>query len=745
MAYALDGIVRDVDGVPVSDALVYIFSPEGVLADLYDDLGDPIENPRGTDQVGVWSAFSKAEGFHTVKINYGGRERKAYEQLVGEDPITRAESAAGTAEAFTGPTFSTVADGLANTLDGAFFAVNSGGIVTIYLNDAGSAVYQRDVATTAVVSITVASKAAMAALSVSATVAVLNGDNFDRSANDLSSWVSRDPTRSVIIPFASDPTGASGAWVRRGPWALGTVYATWFGFVADSNGTAGNGADNTAALQAAIDFVCPFQWKGSTRATELQGSFSGEVILPKGIGRITAKVKLAPNLTLRGQGAANDWTVRTGIAGTAAGTERMGTALFCDIANFGTYALDTCPYNAAGSRLNDTTVAGGDSSGGLKTQVANFRMFSMTLYGNWTCKALNLAGAESCYIADDVLIRGFTVGVRASATWYGKFRARVLHNWRGCIAYLSATDLDLSASSWWKPVEAPVYNPVVSGWDGTEPTRDTWWTDSVLAKTAHIFNHYSNLYGSNIACELGDYMFMSKNGVNDFTGIYTEGATAGIIFTEGPDQQNEMYQFDTIVTSTAPFIYSKNARLHVEVAHHNNQNGYSRVIGDLVNTLGYEGVPTLNGVKLTAADGLAGWTDQSIAYGEIAQLQGPWVPAPKFGAGNSDSGSGTKAGRWVRIGNMVTVSATVTIQTVSAATGTFTIEGLPFRVRNFFGLDAPCTIAFLDGGPAITRGRGEANGYKIIFDNITQTGWLNGANIRLQMTYETDEYGPWGW
>ncbi|GEM_PF-2715913 len=160
MAYALDGIVRDVDGVPVSDALVYIFSPEGVLADLYDDLGDPIDNPRGTNQVGVWSAFSKVEGFHTVKVNYGGRERKAYEQLVGEDPITRAYDAAGAAEAFTGPTFASVSDGLANTSSGDFFAVVNGGIVTVYLNNAGSAIYQRDAVTQAALASTDTGKGA---------------------------------------------------------------------------------------------------------------------------------------------------------------------------------------------------------------------------------------------------------------------------------------------------------------------------------------------------------------------------------------------------------------------------------------------------------------------------------------------------------------------------------------------------------------------------------------------------------
>jgi len=612
---------------------------------------------------------------------------------------------------------------------------------------AGLATKADAAATTAALSVKVtatAAKSDVANLGASGPRTVtLGGDNFDRSSSDLSAWVDRDPTNSVIIPFASDTTGASGGYVRRGPWALGTVYATWFGFVADSTGAAGNGTDNTAALQAAIDFVCPFIWQGGTRATELQGSFSGEVILPKGIGRITDKIKLAPNLSLRGQGCANDWTVRTGIAGVASGTERMGSALFCDINDFTTYALDTCPYDNTGVRLDDTTVEGGDSSSGLKTQVSNVQISALTIYGNWTCKGVNLAGAESCKIASDVLIRGFTVGVRCSATWYAKIYCRILHNWRGLIGYLSGTDIDISGASFWKPVEAPVYDPAVSGYDGTEPTIDAWWTAAALKRTAHIFNFYCNITGTNVGAELGDVMFMSKNGVANLTGIYTEGATFTTIFTEGPDQQNEFYQFDTTVSASVPLLYSKNARIQVDVAHHNNQNGYSAVIGDLVNSIGYEGLPVLNGVKLTGSDV---FTDPSIAYGGLRQYQGPWSPVPKFGGTAGDSGSGTKTGRWVRIGNTVTVWGYVTIQTLNgAASGAFTIDGLPFVIRNVFGLDSCADVAFSFGTPALTKGRGEAGGYAIKFDGITKTGFSSGADIRFQMTYETTELGPWGW
>lgn len=66
-------------------------------------------------------------------------------------------------------------------------------------------------------------------------------DPSDRSAD-----VSGDSAQGVVVAPASDPTGASGAWVRR---YTGPVEAGWFG-------AAGNGiADDTGALRAAIKFV----------------------------------------------------------------------------------------------------------------------------------------------------------------------------------------------------------------------------------------------------------------------------------------------------------------------------------------------------------------------------------------------------------------------------------------------------------------------------------------------------------
>lgn len=60
-----------------------------------------------------------------------------------------ARASAALAESLSGPTYASVAAGLADTGSGAFFAVDNGdGTVTIYLNDGGEAVEQRTLATT---------------------------------------------------------------------------------------------------------------------------------------------------------------------------------------------------------------------------------------------------------------------------------------------------------------------------------------------------------------------------------------------------------------------------------------------------------------------------------------------------------------------------------------------------------------------------------------------------------------------
>ena len=73
---------------------------------------------------------------------------------------------------------------------------------------------------------------------------------FDGS--DLSARVAADPAQGIYIAPASAPAGSSGAWARKFD---GPLLATWFGARGNANASGASGADDTAAIQAALDFL----------------------------------------------------------------------------------------------------------------------------------------------------------------------------------------------------------------------------------------------------------------------------------------------------------------------------------------------------------------------------------------------------------------------------------------------------------------------------------------------------------
>jgi hypothetical protein len=79
---------------------------------------------------------------------------------------------------------------------------------------------------------------------------------FHYRTGNFTAAVTADPLQGIYVPLASDPTGASGCWVRS---FVGTVYPSWWG-------AAGDGVTNdTAALQSAITLAGP---RGATVAID---------------------------------------------------------------------------------------------------------------------------------------------------------------------------------------------------------------------------------------------------------------------------------------------------------------------------------------------------------------------------------------------------------------------------------------------------------------------------------------------
>lgn len=86
-----------------------------------------------------------------ISVRFGGETVRVVtgSNGVAENAAQRATSAAANAEAFTGPTHASQELGEAATTAGQYFAVNAGGIVTVYLRTGGGSTAQRVMLTTA--------------------------------------------------------------------------------------------------------------------------------------------------------------------------------------------------------------------------------------------------------------------------------------------------------------------------------------------------------------------------------------------------------------------------------------------------------------------------------------------------------------------------------------------------------------------------------------------------------------------
>lgn len=150
---SFDDVVRDLDGVIVAGASVYVYSGAGTLADLYASDGvTPVANPLTSDDKGYFKAWA-ADGFYTLEYYWGGRKRYVNaNRLVGTAPLDTAvaETEADRADTelymqmvalmVAGIIFTSTAGGIAGTVANEFFIVITGGTAKMYVNDAGVAV-----------------------------------------------------------------------------------------------------------------------------------------------------------------------------------------------------------------------------------------------------------------------------------------------------------------------------------------------------------------------------------------------------------------------------------------------------------------------------------------------------------------------------------------------------------------------------------------------------------------------------
>lgn len=131
---------------------------------------------------------------------------------------------------------------------------------------------------------------------------------------DLSAKVAADSAQGVYVAPSTDTTGVSGAWVRKFDE---TINVKWFGAKGDSNDTASVGTDDTAAIQAALNYV--------------NAVGGGTLYFPEGYYKISAYLTILRNTAMVGAGRTSTKLVCSHAGGggaTAAENVRNGSAIY---------------------------------------------------------------------------------------------------------------------------------------------------------------------------------------------------------------------------------------------------------------------------------------------------------------------------------------------------------------------------------------------------------------------------------
>lgn len=186
-----------------------------------------------------------------------------------------------------------------------------------------------------------ADRSALAELTQIAVPALLTegdrGGLFIWNGSDLSADVAADPQQGIFVAPVSDPSGASGAWVRK---HSGAKDVRWFG--AKGDGT----TDDTAAIQAALDYL-----------NSIDG---GTVSFPAGTYVVSAYLTVFPKTTIRGAGrrASTIACSHVGGGGASAHEDLLNGSVFATINPVNTNTRVNLDIRHIGIRNTDASNVG---------------------------------------------------------------------------------------------------------------------------------------------------------------------------------------------------------------------------------------------------------------------------------------------------------------------------------------------------------------------------------------------------
>lgn len=197
------------------------------------------------------------------------------------------------------------------------------------------------------------------------------------------------------------------------------------GGVADWNPDTQSGTDNTPILQNAINFMYPFEWKGSVASTNASLiSYKGSIFIPEGKGKymLGSQVLLNPYTSLIGVDVPKSFGMDLFSQKT------VGSFFVPKFTDWNKYVFDVAPYDENGQRVTDTSIAftNADNDQAKYTRVYGIKIMNITVCpdhrtfnsaaGDIPFSPLRLFGSTSSSIKNNFFAQ-FLHGPSLQACW----------------------------------------------------------------------------------------------------------------------------------------------------------------------------------------------------------------------------------------------------------------------------------------------------------------------------------------